>query len=110
MEPLVPSLKEIDVNLVGPIYGIEWAIHFFRKWSKLASQLVINSSGGAFFPVSPIHLYCAAKTGLLGLMRALRSEAIKEKITNTVAPWLASSFISPSSSPSFKLSAANVWI
>ncbi|KAL6406501.1 uncharacterized protein AUP68_09296 [Ilyonectria robusta] len=86
---LAPSLTSIDVNLVGPIYVTKCAIHFFRKWPDVASQLVINSSAGAFFPAPPIHLYCAAKTGLLGLMRALRTETSKENITiNTVAPWL----------------------
>lgn len=108
---LAPSLKSIDVNLVGPIYMTKCAIHFFRKWPDVASQLVITSSAGAFFPAPPIHLYCAAKTGLLGLMRALRTETIKENITiNIVAPWLTSKSIPPSANPPFNLLAAHVWI
>ncbi|KAM5341877.1 hypothetical protein ACJ41O_014908 [Fusarium nematophilum] len=86
---LAPSLKSINVNLVGPIFVTKCAIHFFRKWPGVSCQLVINSSAGAFFPAPPIHLYCAAKTGLLGLMRALRTETVRENITiNIVAPWL----------------------
>ncbi|KAF7555080.1 hypothetical protein G7Z17_g2417 [Cylindrodendrum hubeiense] len=86
---LAPSVKSIDVNLVGQIYVTKCAIHFFRKWPDVSSQLVITSSAGAFFPAPPIYLYCAAKAGLLGLMRGLRTETIKENITiNTVAPWL----------------------
>lgn len=97
---MAPSLKSIDVNLVGSIYVTKCAIHFFRKWPDVASQLVITASAGAYFPAPPLYIYCAAKAGLLGLMRGLRSETIKENITiNTVAPWFTSRSIPHAGAP-----------
>lgn len=84
-----PSLKSIYINLVGQLYVVRCAIHYFSKWPETACQLVLTSSAGAFFPAPPIYMYCAAKAGVLGLMRGMRSEVIKKNVTiNTVAPWL----------------------
>ena len=34
-------------------------------------------------------MYCAAKAGVLGLMRAMYPEAVKSNVTvNVIAPWL----------------------
>lgn len=86
---LPPSLTSIDVNLVGQIYVTRCALHFFDKWPDTPCQLVMTSSAGAFFPAPPIYLYCAAKAGVLGLMRGLRSKADQKNFTvNVVAPWL----------------------
>ncbi|KAH6976476.1 hypothetical protein BKA56DRAFT_524003, partial [Ilyonectria sp. MPI-CAGE-AT-0026] len=86
---LPPTLTSIDVNLVGQIYVTRCALHFFGKWPDTPCQLVMTSSAGAFFPAPPIYLYCAAKAGVLGLMRGLRSKADEKNFTvNVVAPWL----------------------
>ncbi|CAK7236644.1 hypothetical protein SBRCBS47491_009708 [Sporothrix bragantina] len=84
-----PSLKSIDINLVGQLYVVRCAMHYFAKWPETACQLVLTSSAGAFFPAPPLYMYCAAKSGVLGLIRGLRSEVVKKNVTiNTVAPWL----------------------
>lgn len=89
---LPPNLKSIEINLIGQLYVSKCAMHYFAKWPETQCQLVLTSSAGAFFPAPPIYMYCAAKSGVLGLMRALRSEVSKRNVTvNTVAPWLTGS-------------------
>lgn len=84
-----PSIKSIDINLIGHIYVAKCAFHYRKKWPDVKSQLVMTASAGAFFPAAPIYMYCAAKSGILGLMRGLKSEAPKRNMTvNVVAPWL----------------------
>jgi NAD(P)-dependent dehydrogenase (short-subunit alcohol dehydrogenase family) len=86
---LPPNLKSIEVNLLGQIYVAKCALHFFRKWPDTPCQLAMTSSAGAYFAAPPIHLYCAAKAGVLGLMRAMYPEVAKTNVTvNVVAPWL----------------------
>jgi NAD(P)-dependent dehydrogenase (short-subunit alcohol dehydrogenase family) len=86
---LPPSLKSIDVNLIGQLYIAWCALYYFRKWPDTPGQLVMTSSAGAFFPAPPIYMYCAAKSGVLGLMRSLQAETGKHKVTvNVVASWL----------------------
>ncbi|KAL1903735.1 hypothetical protein Sste5344_010572 [Sporothrix stenoceras] len=88
-----PSLKSIDINLVGQLYVVRCAMHYFTKWPETACQIVLTSSAGAFFPAPPIYMYCAAKAGVVAVMRGLRSEVVKRNVTiNTVAPWLTSRF------------------
>jgi NAD(P)-dependent dehydrogenase (short-subunit alcohol dehydrogenase family) len=84
-----PSLKSIEVNLLGQLYVVRCAMHYFAKWPETACQLILTASAGAFFPAPPLYMYCAAKAGVVGLMRALRSETTKRNVTiNVVAPWL----------------------
>lgn len=85
---LPPSLKSVDVNLNGQIYVAKCALHYFKKWPETPSQLVLTASAGAYFPAPPVHIYCAAKSGVLGLMRSLYIDAEKQNATvNVVAPW-----------------------
>ncbi|KAL2205525.1 NAD(P)-binding protein [Sarocladium strictum] len=84
-----PSLKSLDVNLIGHIYVTKAALHYFAKWPETQCQLIMTSSAGGFFPAPPVYIYCAAKAGVIALMRALRSETVKKNVTvNAVAPWL----------------------
>ncbi|PYI24930.1 NAD(P)-binding protein [Aspergillus indologenus CBS 114.80] len=84
-----PSIRSLEVNLIGQLYVARCALHFFARWPDTRCQLVMTSSAGAFFPAPPLYQYCAAKAGVLGLMRALRSEVIKRNVSvNVVAPWL----------------------
>ncbi|KAF9891616.1 hypothetical protein FE257_003627 [Aspergillus nanangensis] len=84
-----PSLSSIDVNLRGPIYVVKCAVHYFSKWPEVNCQIVLTASAASYLDTPPLYLYCAAKTGVLGLMRALRSQLPKRNITtNVVAPWM----------------------
>lgn len=86
---LPPDLRSIEINLTGHIYLVHCATYFFSKWPEVATQIVLTSSAGAFFPAPPIYMYCTAKAGVVGLMRSIRSELVKKNTTvNVVAPWL----------------------
>ncbi|KAJ5631961.1 NAD(P)-binding protein [Penicillium lividum] len=98
-DPSVPDLKSIDVNLKGHIYVTRCAAHFFAKSKETKCQLVMTGSAASFLDTPPLHLYCAAKAGVLGFMRSLRSQLIKDNITvNMVAPWMT---VTPMLLPSF---------
>ncbi|KOS37952.1 hypothetical protein ACN38_g11236 [Penicillium nordicum] len=88
---LPPNLGSIDVNLVGTAYTIKSAVHFFSKWPETKCQIVLTASAASYLDTPPLYLYCAAKMGVLGLMRGLRSRLVKQNITiNVVAPWMTS--------------------
>ena len=55
------------------------------------AELTIDYS---FLDTPPLHTYCTSKTGVLGLMRSLRTQLPKNaNITvNMVAPWMTSKF------------------
>lgn len=87
LEP--PSLNSINVNLIGQIYVVKCALHYFKKWPETQCQIVLTASAASFLDTPPLHLYCAGKAGVLGLMRSLRTQVVKKNTTiNVVAPWL----------------------
>ncbi|GAA5884424.1 hypothetical protein JCM6882_005246 [Rhodosporidiobolus microsporus] len=74
--PTKPTLKTIDVNLVGLIYTTKLAFfHLNKNPSKDGKSIVLVASLAAFagLPGSPV--YCAAKHGVLGVMRSLYYDA-----------------------------------
>lgn len=90
-----PDLKSLDINLVGHIYMVKCALHFFRRWPGKRRQIVLTASAASFLDTPPIYLYCAAKTGLLGFMRGLRTQVEKENVTtNIIAPWMTGALYS----------------
>ncbi|KAL4802080.1 NAD(P)-binding protein [Aspergillus unguis] len=98
---LAPSLTSIQINLIGQLYVSRCAVLFAKKWPETKTDLVMTASAASFFASPPIFMYCAAKTGILGLMRALHLELEGSNtsvnivcpfftVTNLVAPeWLA---------------------
>jgi NAD(P)-dependent dehydrogenase (short-subunit alcohol dehydrogenase family) len=92
-----PSLKSIDVNLVAHIYVAKCAEHYFAKWPETPCQIVMTGSAASFIDTPPLYLYCAAKAGVVGLMRGMRTQLIKGNITvNVIAPWMTSTSFCPS--------------
>jgi NAD(P)-dependent dehydrogenase (short-subunit alcohol dehydrogenase family) len=88
---LPPNLGSISVNLVGAVYTVKSAVHFFSKWPETKCQIVLTASAASYLETPPLYLYSAAKTGVLGLMRGLRSQLVRQNITiNVVAPWMTS--------------------
>lgn len=86
---LPPSLHALNVNLIAHLYAVRCAVHYFAKNPELAGQIVLTASAASFLDTPPLYLYTTAKTGLLGLMRSLRSELVKKNTSvNIVAPWL----------------------
>jgi NAD(P)-dependent dehydrogenase (short-subunit alcohol dehydrogenase family) len=88
-ELLPPKLKNLEVNLIGTVYVVKCALYYFDKWPKTQCQILLTASAASFLDTPPLHLYCAGKAGVLGLMRSLRTQVIKKNATiNVVAPWL----------------------
>lgn len=86
-----PNLKNVDINLIGQMYVVKCAVHYFQKWPEVRTQIVMTASAASFIDTPPLYLYCAAKAGIVGLMRGLRTQLIKKNITvNTVCPWMTS--------------------
>lgn len=87
---LPPNLKTFDVNLTGTVYVTKCAVHYFAKWPETRCQLVMTGSAASFIDTPPLHLYCASKAGILGLMRSLRTQLIKNNnvTVNMIAPWM----------------------
>lgn len=94
-KPLPPSLKTVDVNLTGQIYMAKAALHYFKKYASdgVRRQLVMTGSAASFIDCPPLHLYCASKMGVLGLLRGLRTQVEARGVTvNMVAPWMTGEF------------------
>lgn len=90
---LPPVLQTIDVNLLGVIYTTKLAIHYFAKQQHTKQfQLVLTGSAACFLDTPPLWTYCAAKAGVMGLMRSLRTQLPKSNgvTVNMVAPWMTS--------------------
>ncbi|KKY20212.1 putative short-chain dehydrogenase reductase sdr [Diplodia seriata] len=98
---LPPDLSTVNVNLVGQIYVVKAALHYFGrqqqqqldgeegKRRRRRRQIVMTGSAASFVDCPPLHLYCASKTGVLGLLRGLRSQVEARGVSvNMVAPWM----------------------
>lgn len=91
---LPPNVKTIDINLTATIYVVKCAVHYFKKWPETRCQIVMTGSAASFIDTPPLHLYCASKAGILGFMRSLRTQLIKNNnvTVNMVAPWMTRKF------------------
>ncbi|KAL6408625.1 hypothetical protein AUP68_07569 [Ilyonectria robusta] len=88
-----PSLEGLQINIIGHIYAVNCATYYFAKRQNSQCQIIITSSAAAFLDSPPLHLYSAAKAGLVGMMRSLRHDLPKQGITiNVVAPWMTSKY------------------
>lgn len=86
-----PDLQSVNINLVGQFYAVKCAMHYFAKWSETRCQIVMTGSAASFLDTPPNHLYCAAKAGILGFMRSMRTQLVKKNVTvNMIAPWMTS--------------------
>ncbi|EXJ86758.1 hypothetical protein A1O3_03712 [Capronia epimyces CBS 606.96] len=90
-----PDLKNLEVNLVAHVYFVKCAVHYFEKSppphtsSPRTHQIVLTGSAASYIDTPPLYQYCAAKTGVLGLMRSLRTQLPRRNITiNMIAPWM----------------------
>ena len=100
--PKKPNLKTIDVDLIGPYYGCKLAAHYLSLDSKAAGKpqpggkIVITSSAAGIYPAPFVPQYAMAKTGLVGLTRALAPNGRAVNITvNAVCPALVKTNLAP---------------
>lgn len=84
-----PNLDSLNINLTAHLYVTRCAVFYFRKSNTSIGSIVLTTSAAAFLDTPPMYIYSAAKSGLVGLMRSLRTDLAKEKFTvNTIAPWM----------------------
>ncbi|KAK9897790.1 NAD(P)-binding protein [Cystobasidium minutum MCA 4210] len=82
-----PSLRTLDVNLIGTIYTLKLARYYMRK-RKVKGSVVLLGSLSSFFglPLGP--MYTTSKHGVYGLTRSVAYSAAPDGINiNMVAPW-----------------------
>lgn len=78
-QPTKPSLKSLDVNIVGMLYTAKLAMHYFIKQngttpssSQEDTSLVLISSGAGILDVPRMPEYSASKFAVRGIMHSLR--------------------------------------
>ncbi|KIX07556.1 uncharacterized protein Z518_02209 [Rhinocladiella mackenziei CBS 650.93] len=93
-EPEEPKLNVINVNLVGVMYTIKLALHYFRrqnalnKGEPLDQVLILQGSLAGYLDLAGVVQYASAKYGLRGVMRALRRSEWQHNIRVAyIAPW-----------------------
>jgi len=93
-EPEEPKMKILEVNLVGVLYSIKLALHYFRrqtalnKGDPLDQVLVLQGSLAGYLDLPGALQYSAAKFGLRGMMRDLRrTEHVHNIRVNYIGPW-----------------------
>jgi NAD(P)-dependent dehydrogenase (short-subunit alcohol dehydrogenase family) len=79
------------VSLIGNLYTIWIALAYFREQGPdhLANRgkIVATGSTASLYPFPGCSLYALAKTGILGVVRALTPDVQQERITiNSFAP------------------------
>lgn len=77
----------IDINLSGAYYTVMEALPFLKKSKSEYKNILLTSSCLARFGVPYYTAYCASKTGVTGLTRALAVElAEKQILVNALLP------------------------
>jgi hypothetical protein len=99
---MLTSGKTVDVDMIGPYYGCKLAAHYMSLDSTAAGKpkpggkIVITASAAGIYTAPFVPQYAMAKTGLIGLVRALAPNARQENITvNAVCPALVSTNLPP---------------
>jgi len=87
-EPVKPTLKTIDINLVGTLYTVKLAVHYMRKKTSVEKGLIVctASNAGLYpFPIAP--MYGTSKHGVVGTVRSLAKPVEPEGIRiNAICP------------------------
>ncbi|KAJ9314990.1 hypothetical protein DTO271D3_4729 [Paecilomyces variotii] len=103
LEPEKPDLSTIDVNLVGSLYTVKLALHYFVSQngqqpskSQKDTCLILIGSGAAFVDVPRTPQYCATKWAMRGIMHSLRRTAFYYgSRVNIISPWYVKTNILP---------------
>ncbi|KAK6429509.1 hypothetical protein LTR95_014346 [Oleoguttula sp. CCFEE 5521] len=90
-EPMEPNLRVLDVNLRGVYFTSSLALHYFRHLSPSpAPQLCLISSLAGYLGLPFAADYCAAKFGVRGLWKTLRTNGGAREMggcqVNLIAP------------------------
>jgi NAD(P)-dependent dehydrogenase (short-subunit alcohol dehydrogenase family) len=84
---LPPTLPGLDVNLTATLLITKLALHYFRQQGY--GRLIYTGSAASYLDTPQLWTYTAAKHGVLGLMRSLRSVVGQwgDITVNMAAPW-----------------------
>lgn len=94
--PKEPRFPTINVNLVGALYTVKLALHYFMKQNGTSVSpeqqedtcLVLMGSGAAFLDCPRAPQYQATKWGMRGIMHSLRRTAFYHgSRVNVISPW-----------------------
>lgn len=87
-EPVRPTLKTIDINLVGTLYSVKLAVHYMRKNSSEQKGLIVcTASNAGLYPFSIAPMYGTSKHGVVGTVRSLAKSLHLEGIRiNAICP------------------------
>lgn len=84
-----PSMKEVDINLVGAVFSARIGMHYLRRSG--GGDLVLVSSIAGWKECGGLVTYTASKHGVVGIMRGLHLTATPENIrVNVICPWMTS--------------------
>ena len=91
-EPVEPDLKILNINLVGVLYTIKLAMHYFRRQYEKNKQidqlLILQGSLAGYIDLPGSMQYASSKYALRGLMRNLRRSGFTFGMrVNYIAPW-----------------------
>ncbi|KAJ5652402.1 hypothetical protein N7507_009828 [Penicillium longicatenatum] len=82
-EPIEPTLKILNTNLVGCIYTCKLALHYLTRQpnpEKHDRCLILMSSIAGYCDQPGTPIYCASKYGIRGIMSSLRRTAHKQDV------------------------------
>ncbi|KIW88202.1 uncharacterized protein Z519_11313 [Cladophialophora bantiana CBS 173.52] len=99
-EPVKPQLKIVNIDLIGVLYTLKLARHYFMKHSLDTNYdrcFIVNASLVGFLDVPGIPQYMASKWGCRGLMRCIRrTTAVDGVRMNLTGPWyVGTTILSP---------------
>ncbi|KAH7012837.1 hypothetical protein EDB80DRAFT_362169 [Ilyonectria destructans] len=99
-EPIKPQLKILHIDLIGVIYTLKLARHYFMKHSLDVHHdrcFIVNASLVGFLDVPGIPQYMASKWGCRALMRCVRRTTVVDGVRmNLTGPWyVGTTILSP---------------
>jgi len=92
-----PNYKTIEVDLFGPLYASQLALHYFRASPK-GGKIVVTSSTAGIYASPAVPQYCTAKFGAIGLVRSMGgNQALKKQniTVNAVCPNFVATGLAP---------------
>ncbi|GAB1317219.1 15-hydroxyprostaglandin dehydrogenase [NAD(+)] [Madurella fahalii] len=91
--PVRPSVKAVEVNLLGVVYSVNLAVHYMNKKPKMEGKgtsrgsIICTASNAGLYPLPIAPLYAASKFGVVGLVRSMARVVGKVGIQiNALAP------------------------
>ncbi|OAG38537.1 hypothetical protein AYO21_07197 [Fonsecaea monophora] len=89
--PVKPNLRIVNINLIGVLYTVKLAMHYFRKSPVDEHRdrcLILQGSTAAYVDQPGTPQYSASKFGVRGLMRSLRRTSWMQDVrVNFLCPW-----------------------